>query len=222
MQKTEINGKKVGGASAACIALLLILVSSFGRSWTAPERTLIRNADSLMRVTTLPGDSAVLRTPSRDIGMKELRSKELRSLLDKMLYTVKDPSQDGVGIAAPQVGINRRIVWVQRMDKPGEPFEPYVNIHLDSLLGKVTVGPEGCLSVPPMRGLVPRYEGVIVSYTDLATGKRCQEKVEGYTAIIFQHECDHLDGTLYIDRADSVFVDRAWEQERKKYNYDGR
>lgn len=198
------------------IAALSLLAFAGCRGWTGAERSLIHKADSLMYVTTLPQDSAILRTPSRDIGMKELRSEELKSLLAKMLYTVKDPSQDGVGIAAPQVGINRRIVWVQRFDKAGEPFEPYVNIHLDSLLGDVSVGPEGCLSVPPMRGLVPRHSSVVVSYTDICTGDLCREKVEGYTAIIFQHECDHLDGRLYIDRADSIFVDRIWASERMR------
>ena len=218
MEKTK-NGKQIGVASLACIAALLLLVIGGGRGWSGREKAIIRQADSLMYVTTLPEDSVVLRTKSRDIGLKELRSKELKTLMAKMLRTVKDPSQDGVGIAAPQVGINRRVIWVQRLDKEGEPFECYLNARLDSLFGTVSVGPEGCLSVPPMRGLVPRYSGVVVSYVNPESGKRVRERVEGYTAIIFQHECDHLEGTLYIDRADSVFTDTAWEQERAGFSY---
>ena len=220
MKKVKPDGWQAGVVSLVCIGFLVAFFALGSlRSWSTGERKLIQEADSVMYVTTLPLDSAVLRTPSRDLRRKELRSKELETLKAKMLRTVTDPTQDGVGIAAPQVGLNRRVIWVQRMDKPGEPFECYVNVRLDSLFGEISRGPEGCLSVPPMRGIVPRYNGVIVSYLDPSTGKRCSEKVEGYTAIIFQHECDHLDGTLYIDKADSVFIDRAWEEERKKYNY---
>ncbi|MBR4734951.1 MAG: peptide deformylase [Bacteroidales bacterium] len=175
-------------------------------AWTAKERQIIRTSDSLMYVTTLPQDSAILRTPSVDLGKKELESEELATLLAKMLHTVTDPSEDGVGIAAPQVGINRRIVMVQRFDKPGEPFEGYVNIRVDSLAGELVLGREGCLSVPGMRGLVKRHSRIGISYTDLTTYERVSEEVEGFTAVIFQHECDHLDGILYIDKADSLFV----------------
>ena len=188
--------------------LLFALALCLGCSpaWTAREREIIRTSDSLMYVTTLPGDSAILRTPSVDLGKKELESEELATLLAKMLHTVTDPSEDGVGIAAPQVGIKRRIVMVQRFDKPGEPFEGYVNIRVDSLAGELVLGREGCLSVPGMRGLVKRHSRIGISYTDLTTYERVSEEVEGFTAVIFQHECDHLDGILYIDKADSLFV----------------
>ena len=199
-----------------CLGLL-----SCGRrsAWTAREREIIALSDSVMYVTVLPLDSAILRTPSTDLTPAELESEELKTLTAKMLRTVLDPSQDGVGIAAPQVGLNRRVIWVQRFDKPGEPFEAYLNVRLDSLFGAVNVGPEGCLSVPPLRGLVPRYNEVIVSYIHPETGEACREHVEGYTAIIFQHECDHLDGTLYIDRAGTVFTDAAWLAERAAFSY---
>ena len=188
------------------VLLLAILLAVGCRSFTPQERALIMGADSLMTVMVLPQDSVLLRTPSRDVERRALRSTELRTLLDKMLYTVTDPSQDGVGIAAPQVGVNRRIVLVQRLDKADEPFEAYVNVRLDSLYGAPVSGREGCLSVPGYWGTVTRSTGVVVSYVDLATGKRRSEQVEGYTARIFQHECDHLDGILYTDRADSLFV----------------
>lgn len=202
------NARLISTARALlCVALVLCLVVWAKRKpFTAAERALIMRADSLMAVMVLPQDSAVLRTPSRDVERRALRSTELRTLLDKMLYTVTDPSQDGVGIAAPQVGINRRIVLVQRLDKDGEPFEAYVNVRLDSLYGAPVSGREGCLSVPGYWGTVTRSTGVVVSYVDLTTGRRRSEHVEGYTARIFQHECDHLDGILYPDRADSLFA----------------
>ena len=188
-------------------------------SFTSWERTVIDKSDSLMYVTVLPEDSLFLRTPSADVPRRAFKSARLQALMDKMLYTVSDPSQDGVGIAAPQVGINRRIVCVRRLDKAGAPFESYVNIRIDDLMGSIVTGPEGCLSVPPMRGMVPRHSSVAISYANLETGERIQETVDGYTAIIFQHEVDHLDGILYIDKADTVYVNEAWAAEREAFTY---
>ena len=203
---------------------LLILIAVFlafnrPKAFTKRERLIIRNSDSVMYVTVMPEDSAILRTPSVDLTQAELKSKDLKSLMDKMLATVRAPQHDGVGIAGPQVGINKRIIWLQRFDKEGGPFECYLNVRIDSLFGDVGKGPEGCLSVPPMRGLVPRYTDVIVSYVHPETLQPQKDTVHGYTAVIFQHECDHLDGRLYIDRADTVYVSTAWEAERRAYDY---
>ena len=197
----------------------MVLGACTGSGWTDRERMIISLSDSVMFVTTLPQDSVQLRTPSIDVAPRELQSDELKTLMAKMLRTVTDPSQDGVGIAAPQVGINRRIIWVQRLDKEDEPFECYVNIRVDSLYGETTHGREGCLSVPGYSGFVPRKTDVIISYADLESGETKKEHVNGYTAIIFQHECDHLDGILYIDKADSVFVNQAWMEELKQFDY---
>ena len=128
-----------------------------------------------------------------------------------MLATVQDPSEDGVGIAGPQVGISRRIVAVQRFDKPGEPFEVYPNIRIVGFSGDTEPGPEGCLSVPGLRGDVMRYRDIDITYTLIGASADGQsnaalaprdttERVQGFTAVIFQHECDHLDGVLYIDK----------------------
>ena len=201
------------------VFLLLIAVSCTSRSgWTAWERTVIEQSDSVMYVCVMPEDSAILRTPSTNLGPRELESAELKTLLDKMYRTLTDPSQDGVGIAAPQIGINRRMVLVMRYDKPGQPIEPYLNIQIDSLLGEKEPGPEGCLSVPPYRGIVRRYPRIQISYVT-PDGTPVTEKVEGYSAVIFQHECDHLDGILYIDRADTVTVNEAWAAEREGFSY---
>ncbi|MBR6306032.1 MAG: peptide deformylase [Bacteroidales bacterium] len=200
-------------ATAAVILICRKPFSSF-------ERTVIEKSDSLMYVLTMPEDSTILRARSRDLSRKELKSKELATLLDKMLYSVQHPSQDGVGIAAPQVGLNVRVICVRRMDKIGAPFESYLNIHVDSLGGNLVSGPEGCLSVPPYRGYVKRYQKVKISYVKPVTLERVTEDVEGYTAVIFQHECDHLDGILYTDRADTVFVSQAWADERAMFTYE--
>ena len=180
---------------------------------------IIRQSDSVMYVTVWPEDSAILRTPCTDLTKAELKSKDLKTLISKMMTTVRAPQHDGVGIAAPQVGISKRLICLQRFDKDGGPFECYLNVHIDSLFGEIGKGPEGCLSIPPMRGLVPRYTNVIVSYIQPETLESKRDTVTGYTAVIFQHECDHLDGRLYIDRADTVYVSTSWEAERRAYDY---
>ena len=189
------------------------------KPFSKEQRMIIRQSDSVMYVTVWPEDSVILRTPCADLTKAELKSKDLQTLMAKMLATVRAPQHDGVGIAAPQVGISKRIICLQRFDKDGGPFECYLNAHIDSLFGAIGKGPEGCLSIPPMRGLVPRYTNVIVSYIQPETLEPKRDTVTGYTAVIFQHECDHLDGRLYIDRADTVYVSTSWEAERRAYDY---
>ena len=183
------------------------------------ERTVITMNDSVMYVfvTDDVRDSAELRMPCTDLSDEELQSDLYGMLASKMLSTVTSPQQGGVGIAAPQVGIHRRVVAVQRLDKPGEPFELYPNIHILEHLGDTVRGREGCLSVPGRRGIVPRSEGVVIAWTDPQTLEPRREEIHGFTAVIFQHETDHLDGILYIDRADSVWTDPSWLEERAPY-----
>ena len=207
------------GKGFAVILIFTLLQGCSGGGWTERERTVIFRSDSVMFVTTWHEDSVQLRTPSVDVALEDFQSEELKTLMAKMLRTVTDPSQDGVGIAAPQVGINRRIIWVQRLDKDGEPFECYVNIRIDSLFGDTRRGPEGCLSVPGYQGMVTRNNNVVISYSDLESGNTVKEQIEGYTAVIFQHECDHLEGILYVDRADTVYVNQPWMEELRQYDY---
>ena len=184
------------------ILAAVVMALTRPKPFTKEQRMIIRQSDSVMYVTVWPEDSAILRTPCTDLTKAELKSKDLKTLISKMMTTVRAPQHDGVGIAAPQVGISKRIICLQRFDKDGGPFESYLNAHIDSLYGEIGKGPEGCLSIPPMRGLVPRYTSVIVSYVEPETLKPRRDTVHGYTAVIFQHECDHLDGVLYIDKLD--------------------
>ena len=199
--------KKLFIAIAVTVGIIAAASCGGGSGWTPAEKAVI-DGPEVMYVCTMPADSAVLRAQSIDVSEDMLRSAELETLLSKLRKTVTDPSQDGVGIAAPQVGINRRIICVQRFDKEGEPFECYVNIRIDSLGGEIVRGREGCLSIPGKRGIVPRHSKICISYASLEGDSPAEvsETVEGFTAVIFQHECDHLDGILYTDRADSVYV----------------
>ena len=115
---------------------------------------------------------------------------------------MKEAIGTGVGIAAPQVGINRRLIMVQRFDKENKPFEFYYNIMIKERRGEKVVGWEGCLSIPAGFGQVARWQDIDIEY-DVMNGDKLERKVEriqGFTAVIFQHETDHLDGILFIDK----------------------
>ena len=206
--------------SVLLILLTAMIVASCGTRdrqssvFTETELTLIHEADSIMRVLTIDNeeDSAVLRAKSSDLSAEALGSDDYRRLAELMLATVTHPSQDGVGIAAPQVGLNRRVVAVQRFDKEeilpdgseGCPFEVYPNIRIVSMSETLEPGPEGCLSVPDRSGEVMRSREIVIEYADVnrldEKDHMVRETVYGFTAVIFQHEIDHLEGVLYIDR----------------------
>ena len=196
------------------ICMTALSCSTAPENFNEQELSLIHEADSIMRVLVVdnPDDSAVLRARSSDLSVEALRSDDYKRLAELMLATVTHPSQDGVGIAAPQVGINRRVVAVQRFDKEevlpdgseGSPFEVYPNIRIVSMSNSKEPGPEGCLSVPDRNGEVMRSREIVIEYADVnrLDEEDCmvRETVHGFTAVIFQHEVDHLEGVLYIDR----------------------
>jgi len=205
--------------SAALTFLGLLALASCTRApkgFTKDELALIHGADSIMHVLTIedPAECLVLRTPSSDLPAEALQSADYEDLARLMVATVTHPSQDGVGIAGPQVGLNRRVVAVQRFDKDpvwngrttDHPFEVYPNIRIVWAADSLAAGPEGCLSVPDRRGDVLRSTEIVIEYADLSGSFASREipmvrdTVSGFTAVIFQHEIDHLDGILYIDR----------------------
>lgn len=194
--------------------------------FTDREADLIREAESIMRVLTIEDnlDQAVLRASSLDLSWEMLLSDEFKLLSELMIATVTHPSQDGVGIAGPQVGLNRRVVAVQRFDKEGEPFEIYPNVRIVWASDSLVAGPEGCLSVPNRRENMLRSKEIVIEYTDLHAMRELaatmspgalrrhfrstplpivRDTIAGFTAVIFQHETDHLDGILYIDRLEN-------------------
>lgn len=184
------------------------------------ERTIIHAGDSdgMMRLFTIdnPEDSLLLRTESRDVSREMWQSEDFRILTKRMLKTVLNPENTGVGIAAPQVGILCKIVILQRFDLEGEPFKILVNPEIISLSQETKLGPEGCLSIPGYRGEVPRSTEVLIRYIDGETFEKREEKICGFTAVIVQHETDHLFGKLYIDRINPETLVKASRDEVKK------
>ena len=176
--------------------------------WTEEEAMLIWDCEGVMPVLTVQDslELKVLRAEAAELSDADLLSDTYSRLASLMVATVTSPEQDGVGIAGPQVGVSRRVVAVQRFDKEGEPFEVYPDIRITAFRGENVEGPEGCLSVPGFRGMVPRSRDIDISYKVIRCGtvKDTTERVQGFTAVIFQHETDHLDGILYTDKAVSV------------------
>lgn len=161
---------------------------------------------SIMPLVTIKSetDSLFLRKLSAPLNIADVKSEYFISLANSMLLTVTNPENEGVGIAAPQVGVSKQLIAVQRIDKEGEPFEFYVNPKIVSFSGDKKTGGEGCLSVPGMKGLVDRYQKIVIEYNDIEDFKIKSDTVEGFTAVIFQHEIDHLNGILYIDKANNL------------------
>jgi len=177
---------------------------------TAEELAVLGNGDSYtgMHVyqDTVPYELAVLKA---DCQLLDPKDPNVKILIARMYHTVAEGERAGVGIAAPQVGLNRRLFLVKRFDKAEEPFEFFINpeiVWYSSLLQK---GEEGCLSIENRYDAVYRSLAVQVTYYDLE-GNHYQEVIEGYTAVIVQHEFDHLNGIL--------FTDRIIEQEHKAYS----
>lgn len=133
---------------------------------------------------------------------------------------MKEAIGTGVGIAAPQVGINRRVIMVQRFDKEEKPFEFFYNIEIKKTYGEKVVGWEGCLSIPAGFGQVERWQDIDIEYDAEADGKivRKSENIKGFTAVIFQHETDHLNGILFIDvkTADPLMTAEEYREMRMK------
>lgn len=184
------------------VSFLLISMATFSQKLTKEETDLILSADSTQMFKVIqitePKELKILKAVSSDVNPKD---KLIPIIAKRMYLSMRNPDNPGIGIAAPQVGINRNLFWVQRFDKSGEPFEFYINpkiVWRSELLRK---GMEGCLSIPEDRGDVYRNYTIKITYFDLK-GNFIEEIVEGFTAVVFQHEADHLNGILFTDRID--------------------
>jgi len=146
----------------------------------------------LYPIITIP--DAVLRTEAAAI---ERVDDELRKLADDMLATMYDAP--GVGLAAPQIGILRRLIVMDaaRDDDPPDPLV-MVNPAILALSDEMRVHEEGCLSIPEVTAEVERPGEIRVAYLD-REGKPQEAELEGILATIVQHEIDHLNGVLFID-----------------------
>lgn len=157
----------------------------------------------------------VLRQRAREVTPSELSSPEVQGLIDDLIETRR--AADGAGLAANQIGETLRIAVAQVEGiNPRYPYKPPIPL---TVMVNPVVEPEGedlveinegCLSVPDLRGYLERHLSVRVTYLD-RDGEEHVEKYHGLTACTFQHEVDHLDGMLFVDRADPRTL-ATWEQ----------
>ena len=152
----------------------------------------------------------ILRRVADPVPVEHITSPEVQGLIRDMLDTVLE--YDGVGLAAPQVHHSVRIVLLA-LD-PEEGFEAWINPVLTPTTDEEVITTEGCLSVPDLRGDVSRPTGVRVEAYD-HQGQHFVRHLEGFEAVVAQHECDHLDGTLYVDKADTKTL--AFLDEFRRY-----
>jgi peptide deformylase len=157
----------------------------------------------------------VLREPAHEVGLEELRTPEVQSLIDDLIETRR--AANGAGLAAVQIGEPLRIAVAENDGanprypyKPPIPLTVMVNPVLEPVDDETVEINEGCLSIPDLRGNLTRHVNVRARYLD-RDGKEHDEVVRGLTAGTFQHEVDHLNGTLFVDRADPRSL-ATWEQ----------
>jgi len=154
----------------------------------------------MIRPVLRMGDPRLLKVAQ---AVEKVPSKSLDALVEDMLDTMR--YLDGAGLAAPQIGVPLRVVLFEVRSNPRYPTaEPVpltvlVNPEIVPLGDDMVEDWEGCLSVPGLRGLVPRHRHVRYSGLDTAGG-RIERTVSGFHARVVQHECDHLDGRLYPSR----------------------
>ena len=168
---------------------------------------------SVLPIVTV-GDP-VLRARAREIGGDELASPVVQQLIDDMIDTMR--AAGGAGLAANQVGELLRIAVVEVDHNPRYPYKPpipltvIVNPVLEPVDDEVVAINEGCLSVPDLRGTLDRHVTVRLRYLD-REGVEHDEIRRGLTAGTFQHEVDHLDGILFLDRVSDPTTFTTWEQ----------
>jgi peptide deformylase len=157
---------------------------------------------SILKVARI--GNPILRQPSNPVPKQAIGSPELERLIEDMIETMIE--YEGVGLAAPQVHESLRLVVLQ---VPGDdeqdeiPLAVLINPVVTPLPSERVAGWEGCLSVPDLRGMVTRPDRVRLEALD-REGRPIDLEASGFHARVIQHECDHLDGVIYIDRMDDL------------------
>ena len=147
-------------------------------------------------------EEKILRKKSEDVSIEELNSDEFQKFLDNLLHTAEtSEEQVGIesgGISAPQVGINKKVIYIFNYDT--NEFELILNPVVQNIGDKKDIDIEGCLSVPNIEKNVERFKKIKVKYMD-RNGKVIKRRFTGLNARVVQHEDDHLNGILFIDKS---------------------
>jgi peptide deformylase len=160
----------------------------------------------------------VVRGEARDLTKSEIRSADVQRLIDDMVETMHE--YDGVGLAAPQIHVPLRLAVIEvegddERTRDAVPLTVLVNPRVTPLGDERVDGWEGCLSVPGLRGVVPRHRRLRLDALD-RQGRPWSVEAEDFFARVIQHECDHLDGSVYLDRMNGMRT-LAFLQEHERY-----
>ena len=156
---------------------------------------------SILKVARL--GHPVIRAQAVPLSQPEIQSQEIQKLIDDMIETMRE--YDGVGLAAPQIHVSKQIAVIEVDDNvryPGMPKIPLtvlINPKISARSKNLVDGWEGCLSIPDIRGRVPRNASLICEALD-RNGKSLKIEAADFFARVIQHECDHLQGNVYLDR----------------------
>ncbi len=158
---------------------------------------IIRSGDPILKLKAEP--------------ISNIHDPQLATLIEDMVLTMTDnPIRKGVGLAAPQIGRSIRLFVMNPFpNNPDKKAFAVINPEILSHSEVTEKREEACLSIPELAGMVPRFKAIRVKYTD-RDGRTIEKRLEGFTARVFQHEYDHLDGVMFTDRVESendVFVE---------------
>jgi peptide deformylase len=151
----------------------------------------------------LAGDG-VLRKKSKEIPQKKISSKEIQNLIEDLFDTVRDEPEEGfvnVGLSAVQISVPKRVfvLITPGSTENGPQFKEYINPEMEILSQQLMKGEESCLSTPHLCGEVQRYKKIQLDYFD-REGNKHRDKLSGDWAVYAQHEMDHLNGVLWLDK----------------------
>jgi peptide deformylase len=155
-----------------------------------------------------------LRAVARSVDGAALAGADVQNLIDDLVATMR--AANGAGLAATQIGADLRICVIEVDNNPRYPYKPQipltilVNPVITPLTEELFANNEGCLSVPGIRGTVDRFTEIAVTACD-RTGANLDFVVRGLSAGTFQHECDHLDGLLFLDRVKDLTTLTTWD-----------
>ena len=157
----------------------------------------------------------VLRQVAQRLSDDEIKSEKVQRFIDDLIETMR--AANGAGLAATQVGQTSRICVVEvKAGNPRYPYKPaiplrvMINPEIEPLGTATFLNYEGCLSVPNLRGMVPRYESIRLRYLD-RQGVAHEEDITGISAGTYQHEVDHLDGKVFLDRVEDTATLCTWD-----------
>jgi peptide deformylase len=157
----------------------------------------------------------ILREWACPLAPDEISRPATQALIDDLVETMH--YCQGAGLAAPQIMVSDRIAAIEVHDNPRYPYKPeipltvLINPEIEPLSDETFANNEGCLSVPGLRGVTSRFVEIGVRALD-RQGRPVEREVRGLSAVTFQHEVDHLNGTLFVDRVEDPTTFATWEQ----------